>query len=68
MTMTIINDDSGIGMMEMLVVMTLTMMMTTRWTCATKMPESHKCEAMFDPSLKPKGSEYLSIVHEKLVF
>ena len=41
--------------MAMLVVMVMTMTLTTRWICATRTPESHKCEAMFGQSQKPKG-------------
>ena len=41
--------------------MVMVMKLPTRWTCATRMPESHKCGAMFDQNRKHKGLGNLAI-------
>ena len=46
----------------MTILAAMVMKLSTRWTYATRMPESHKCIAMFGPSRKRKGSEYLSLI------
>ena len=61
-------DGFQVGKLTITLIVLMTMLaamvmeLSTRWTYATRMPESHKCIAMFGPSRKRKGSEYLSLI------